>query len=134
MVEQKQTLDADKERLNWINEIEGLLSDIESWAKGENWLTARQDKELREEDLGPYVTTELKISSPKGILLVEPVARFVVGAEGRVDLSAWPSLNRVRILRDGTTWKVRTDSGVDWPHPWCRETFLELADGLTAES
>lgn len=27
-------------------------------------------------------------------------------------------------------WVVRTESGLDWPHPWGRETFLALAEGL----
>ena len=34
------------------------------------------------------------------------------------------------ILAEGK-WSVLTDSGIDWPEPWGRETFVELAISLT---
>jgi len=67
---------------------------------------------------------------------LEPIARGTVGAQGRVDLYAWPSLFRVMLLHKPRgkdrplEWVVRTESGLDWPQAWSRETFLTLADGL----
>ena len=85
-----------------------------------------------EKSLGEYGTQRLLIHAQPGDLVVEPVARYVPGAEGRVDFYAWPSHNRVRLLRRPEGWVVRTDSGIDWPHPWNRETFLDLARRLMA--
>lgn len=30
------------------------------------------------------------------------------------------------LVRKQGNWRVRTDSGIDWPKPWSRETFVEL--------
>jgi len=134
MANKKQVVDVEKERSEWVAEVNHLLNDIKDWAEKERWLVDRQDKELQEERLGAYRSSVLFIQSPQGRLVAEPVARSVVGADGRVDLYAWPSLHRVRLLRIGAQWKVRTDSGIDWPKPWNHQAFVELAKELTAES
>jgi hypothetical protein len=58
-----------------------------------------------------------------------------MGAAGRVDLYAWPTLFRVMLLRSpqDETWAIRTDSGLRWPNPWSEETFAQLALGLLGE-
>jgi len=35
--------------------------------------------------------------------------------DGRVDLLAWPSLNRMMLIRASDRWVVKTDSGVAVP-------------------
>ena len=66
----------------------------------------------------------LTIHAPQGRLILEPIARGIVGAQGRVDLYAWPSLFKVLLLHKPRgkdrplEWVVRTESGLDWPQPW----------------
>lgn len=121
-------------RDEWVGRVDQLLVEITDWAKAKGWLASLQDKEMTEEQIGTYLTKVLQIKLPQGDLIVEPIARFVSGADGRVDFSAWPSLSRVRLLWLQNHWVVRTDSGVDWPNPWNESTFYELATGLATAS
>ena len=63
--------------------------------------------------------------------MFRPIGWNTLGSKGRIDLYAWPTLYRVMPLRrSDDSWVVRTESGIDWPHPWGKETFVELARGL----
>lgn len=72
------------------------------------------------------------IKTNHGRVILEPRARNVRGSDGIVDLSAYPTMYRVRLLYNESdqTWVARTDSGLNWPHPWSEATFIELANGL----
>lgn len=128
-------------RVNWERNTSLLAEEVQTWAEQEaaarGWRVEREEKELAEEVVGgAYHVPVVTIYAPQGRLVLEPIARGVLGAQGRVDLYAWPSLFRVMLLHKprgkdaGLKWVVRTESGVDWPLPWGRETFLTLAEGL----
>ena len=91
-------------------------------------------KVIEERPLGAYSVQTLRIRLPQGEVHVNPIARHVMGAEGRVDLEAWPSLNRVRLVPAADQWTVITDSNVPLDSPWGPETFIQLAKHLTAAS
>jgi hypothetical protein len=85
-------------------------------------------------NLNHYSLPVLVIDRPEGRLIVEPRARVILGAEGRVDFYAWPTLTRVMLLRRGKgQWVVRTDSGINWPEPWNQAAFEHLGRSLLAE-
>lgn len=137
---QRDTLMA-QSRDNWERNTTLLADEVQAWADQESaargWHVEREQKELSEEVVGGvYHVSVVTIHAPQGRLILEPVARGVLGAQGRVDLYAWPSLFRVMLLHKplskdrGLMWIVRTESGIDWPQPWSRETFLTLAEGL----
>lgn len=128
-------------RHNWERDTAMLADNVEAWAAQEaaarNWRVEREEKELAEEVVGgAYRVPVVTIHAPQGHLVLEPIARGVLGAQGRVDLYAWPSLFRVMLLHKSRgrdkpmEWVVRTDSGLDWPQPWGQETFLTLTEGL----
>ncbi len=128
-------------RDNWERNTALLADEVQAWAAQEaaalGWQVEREQKELAEEVVGgAYRVPVVTIHAPQGRLILEPVARGVLGAQGRVDLYAWPSLFRVMLLHkplgkgQGLEWVVRTESGIDWPQPWGREAFLTLAEGL----
>ena len=124
--------EAAETRTAWVSNVMDLGNEVKSWASARGWAVAQADEELSESVVGgAYTVPRLKIDAPEGRLILEPVARGVVGAEGRVDLYAWPSHYRVMLLRrSGGDWVIRTESGLDWPQPWNRETFLTVAQGL----
>ena len=117
---------------DWTRLVSELLNDIAEWSRAQQWLVEWKDAERHEPEFGTYATKQLVIQGPQGRLVVDPVAKSVVDAEGRVDLYAWPSMNRVLILRTGGQWRLRTASGVDWPKTWGRDTFQDLASQLMA--
>ncbi|HEY3243437.1 MAG TPA: hypothetical protein VGM03_08800 [Phycisphaerae bacterium] len=120
-------------RTAWLTALNGLADDITRWSREQRWLVQREQKEIREERLGTYSAPYLIVQTPQGRFVVDSIGQSVIGASGRVDLYAWPSFHRVRLLlRQAGTWKVRTDSGIDWPKPWNRETFVQLVKDLVA--
>ena len=120
----------------WVRDVKDLVHTVEEWAEGaaaeRGWTTTKADIELSEEATGgSYVVPILEIHAPEGKLVLEPVGRGTMNADGRVDLYAWPSLYRVMLLRKNDQgWIVRTDSGLDWPESWGDDTFMSLAGGL----
>jgi len=126
------TAERDAELRKWLDAVERLVSDVEEWSRAEGWDVEREEDERQERSLGRYAVPVLRIRTPSGDGFLKPIGHDVGGARGRVDLSAWPTLYRVMLLlTDRGGWRVRTDSGIDWPEPWGRETFLHLVDGLS---
>lgn len=130
----KATSELDKEKLrrNWLRLVETTLSTIQRWADERGWAAARlEEREVRDSVLGIYPVRDLRVKTTTGILDVEVVARDVVGADGRIDFRAFPTMDRMLLIRTGGKWVVKTDSGIDWPRKWGKKTFIELAETLT---
>ena len=118
--------------IKWKDRLARLAADVKKWAKDEGWPIASEKKTIAEEGLAPYSVTVLHLNTPEGRIDLEPVGVRVLGANGRVDLTAWPSLNRVRLVANGGAWVIYTDSNIRWPKDWNRATFVELARELAA--
>ncbi len=118
----------------WQSAVLAMFQQVEQWineARPE-WQIEFSSDTVTEESSGRYTISVLEIAAPNGRLILEPVGRDVYGANGRIDLYAYPSLYRVMLLRsyaDGK-WVMRTGSGIDWPQPWGKEGFLAVADRL----
>jgi hypothetical protein len=122
-------------REQWVEQVTTLVRQAEEWAiaakDAHGWTVERETQEIEEEVVGgAYTVPGLRLNAGGDELRLEPIARGVLHADGRVDLYAWPSLFRVMLLRKNDKWVVRTESGLDWPQVWNQETFLTLADGL----
>src|SRR4051812_926313 len=98
---------ADEIRSEWLAALNGLYGQITTWAVDEGWEVEINDTETSEEALGRYHVPVMQILTPTGRLVMEPTARFVVGGLGTVELYAWPSLFRVRLIRkpDNDGWE-----------------------------
>ena len=125
---------ANKERDAWVATVERLVRQVESWATKRSWPVHRDVKEIRESRIGTYQVPTLSILSPSGTIQVDPVARYVGRTDGRVDLLAWPSMNRILLILQDDIWKIKTDSGVSWPQKWGPKAFAYLAHSLHANS
>jgi hypothetical protein len=117
---------------DWKKRVSALMDEIESWARTAGWSVNRTEKRLNERLAGEYTLPALHMRTPEGELFVTPVALYVIGADGRVDIEAWPSLNRVKLIGVGkpAEWKIMTDSNVPLRDPWGSKTFLELVKDL----
>lgn len=127
-------------RQAWVQDVTDLAAQVGAWAAAQGWPVVSTSVEVREDaTLGTYTVPKLEIETPEGQIVLEAVARGVLGADGRVDLYAWPSHFRVMLLRRThrnapITWVIRTESGLDWPKPWAAQTFVEIAGGLARAS
>jgi hypothetical protein len=92
----------------WRSAVADLIAKIEGWladAKSENLVVmTRELAWLHEAQLGQYQVTLLTVQLPgQQVLTVRPVARFVLGAEGRVDVTVGP--RSAMLVRDkGGRW------------------------------
>jgi hypothetical protein len=117
---------------SWLALINDLTREVESWAADRHWAVHREEKTVRESRLGEYVVPVLSVLAPAGRVQLDPVARYVAGGDGRIDLLAWPSLSRMLLIRTGGRWVLKTDSGVEWPEGWNQQTFARLVELLNA--
>ena len=124
-------IDWESKQIAWCELVHALMQDIKTWAGEENWLVSEQEKTLSEDYLGTYTVPELTVKRPSGYLTVEPIGRNIIGAQGRVDICAFPSMNRMVLVRLNDQWCVKTDSYVPWPNSWSKDTFVELAAALS---
>ena len=128
------TAEATQMREKWTIAVRTLARQVSEWAVHQKkWTIIPQpDKEIAEEPIEGYIVPVVRIQTNKGTAVLEPIAQNVGGSDGRVDLYAYPSMFRVKLLyrESDQKWTVRTDSGLDWPHPWSEATFVELVNGL----
>jgi len=113
-------------RQEWLDTVTALQRQIKAWADQEpGWaFAAHEEREIKEAALGEYSVTVWKIQTPDGEARLEPIARNFPG-RGIVELYAWPTLYRVRLIRDE-----------EWGgQEWSRENFITLTnDLLTADA
>lgn len=119
----------------WQSAVDDLLRDVRTWVEerhGPDWRIDISFSDVEEEALGRYQIPVMEINTTEGRLVLEPVARWVIGGMGRIDMYAWPSLFRVMLLRRSVSaeWVIRTDSGINWPQTWGKDTFFGLAESL----
>ena len=116
---------------DWMADIGALLDQAEDWARQEGWPVRRESVRIAEQPFGEYQAPALVMESPWGEVWLEPVARNVMGARGRVDLMAYPSANRVMLMRslDSPGWRIRTDN-LFLRESWNNESLLWLSRAL----
>jgi len=132
MAQPKGAVDRAGELKDWVSVVEQLAHQVESWCQQRNWAVSISERRISESAYGEYAVPELMIRSPSGTVYLEPVARDVAGARGRVDLLAWPSLTRMMLIRRGKDWVLQTDSGIDWPEPWGPQAFEKIVGLINA--
>lgn len=128
------TTDPGKVIGEWVELVGNFAKQVADWATVAGWDVAWKSLDRTEDLLGSYTVPMLIIQTAQRAVMVEPVARDVMGALGRIDLYAYPTLFRVMLLQspESGEWRIRTDSGIFIEKPWNKETFLSLIEGLTA--
>lgn len=119
-------------RDEWIAAVEQLVGDAEVWARNQDWAVRRDAKSIREDRLGQYTVPRLLIHATDGRLLLDPVARYVPGATGVVDLYVLPSYDAVMISRADDGWRLHPMDADDVPQHWSEETFVHTVLQLLA--
>jgi hypothetical protein len=132
VLNQNDPAELESRRRQWLARIETVINQIETWAIAQGWATARSDRSIEERPLGTYTVPVLRVRLPSGEVHVIPVALQIINADGRIDIEAFPSLNRVKLIGRGDRWEIYTDSNVPLRQPWNAETFAQLARDLTA--
>jgi hypothetical protein len=123
-VRQQASTNSEIERDAWLQEVETILQQAEEWSHKHEWATRRDTKTITEPPLGTYQAPVLLIHRPQGRLLLDPIARFVGGAEGRIDFCVYPSFDGIMLIKTGGHWQLESLERQEWNRPWS-ETALE---------
>jgi hypothetical protein len=119
-------------RDEWVADVTGLVAEAEAWCREQGWSTRRVPKEVTEDRLGTYTVPQLLIQDVAGRVLLEPLARYVVGGTGLLDLYRMPAYDDMAsVVREEGGWQIR-DFQTWAARPWSREAFLAtVADWVT---
>lgn len=128
-------------REEWLSAVEALMTDVTAWSHSQGWdVLARGRKADRDFSDAEQGASIIEIDAhPQDArsgsdvkLVLEPITYNSATGIGRVDFYVWPALYRVRLLHQSgsNAWILRTDSGLDWPLPWNKDTFTQIAHGL----
>ena len=128
-------------RQEWISNCENLMSRITEWLQPlevKNWLEIQsEDILIREDQLGDYATRSLRlIFLDSQILTFKPVGRFIIGAQGRVDVVSGSTLLAMLLYRENDEWEfARREGRYGKPVRWAfnRSTLEEFLVGFLEE-
>ena len=119
-------------RIDWQNAVGTLTAQVTEWSRQAGWAVEQLDAPLTEKHLGTYIVPTLHIHTGTGVLIVEPVARNLVGhGDGRVDLYSLATFRRLLLIREGDGWQLYTEDRVAWPQTWGPAAFIHVARELT---
>jgi hypothetical protein len=93
-----QVEDPDAIRAEWLRDLNALASQVKGWVEPAQWRTRLVSKPLRDEGLGRYEVPLLLMERDGVEVALNPVSRFVPGADGAVDLYVVPAYDEVASL------------------------------------
>lgn len=114
----------------WVAELDSLMCQAANWAESHGWGTKVDRKTVSEEMIGTYEVPRLLIHSPEARFLLDPIARFVVGGGGRIDLCVIPSYDGVPVVKTDQGWKFFPSSKNGQSLDWSHESFVKICADL----
>jgi hypothetical protein len=98
---------ADALRDEWLADLGDLVRKVKSWAEQSGWKTREITKSMKDSVLGEYRAPALLMQRETVEVILNPVSRFVPGADGAVDLYLMPAYDDIASLyfTDGE-WKL----------------------------
>jgi hypothetical protein len=130
---QRPAENGEAERDEWVAAVEQIVSDAEAWATEQHWFVHRGPKTITESGIGTYEVPTLLIQAPAGRFIIDPIARYVIGALGEVDFCVHPSYYYVMIVRTDAGWQFETNPKTS-SRPWSKTTFFEVVSELAKQA
>ena len=135
--------DPEAVKAEWLDRLNALVGEVEGWARASGWRTRRIAKTVNERRLGTYKVPVLLMEKDTVEVVLNPVARFVPGADGAVDMYLAPAYDDIASLYfEGDHWVVHygerpgpmaTEGAVEvTPRPFAEQTIRTILDGITA--
>jgi len=135
----KQILGAIREQVlrEWLTALGQLTSQVTTWCDECEWPWRRYPKELEETLLGKYKAEQIQLYAEQNHYVLDPLARFVPGAKGALDLMLVPSFYVTSVYRDfNGVWHVHLDAekgaAGNRRTPWSKDSFIQALRNLRA--
>jgi hypothetical protein len=117
----------------WQQALDQLFLDVEKWSQERDWAVRRDPKRVAESFLGEYEVPRLLVhTTDNKRYFLDPIARFVVGGSGRVEMCLMPSYDSAAIVRLDGGWYVLPERPGERRRRWSRQTFLDVATRLAS--
>ena len=108
----------------WVSRLSNLIDTIKNSAEESGWRTRRIDKTITERELGSYKVPVLLMEKDTVEVVLNPVARFVPGAEGAVDMYLAPAYDDIASLYfEGGQWMLHY---AERPNPFATQSVIEM--------
>lgn len=135
--------DPEAVKAEWLGRLDALVREIDGWARASKWRTRRIDKTVEERRLGKYKVPVLFLEKDTVEVVLNPVARFMPGAQGAVDLYLAPAYDDIASLYfEGGRWVVHYGGRPDpmatsgtvepEPQPYSEQTIRNILDKMVA--
>ncbi|HEX5444044.1 MAG TPA: hypothetical protein VFW87_09460, partial [Pirellulales bacterium] len=85
-------------------------------------MTKLDTKKITEEVIGTYEAPRLLIHAPEARFLLDPIAKCVVGAAGRIDFCVIPSYDAVPLVKIDGGWRFLLGGGNPRELGWSDES------------
>ncbi|HVA15139.1 MAG TPA: hypothetical protein VNF99_17965 [Stellaceae bacterium] len=115
---------------DWLSEMNSVVEQATKWAEARGWSTKADNKTITEEVIGTYAAPRLLIHTPGARFLLDPIARCVVGAEGRFDLCVIPSYDAVPLVKIDGGWRFLSNGSDGLDLAWSEEGFAKICAQL----
>lgn len=119
-------------RDEWIAAVAALMDDAERWSRGRGWDVRRQVKPMYESALGSYEVPRLLLHNGIGRVLLDPIARYVSGGEGAVEVLSVPDYDGTPLVREEGRWAFHRGDGLPGdeagPEAWSESSFARAVD------
>lgn len=116
----------------WLADINSMVEQATKWAAVRAWSTKLDTKTITEELIGTYEAPRLLIHAPEARFLLDPIAKCVVGAAGRIDFCVIPSYDAVPLVKINGGWRFLRDDGDQRELSWSDESFGKVCAELAA--
>ncbi|MHC4663822.1 MAG: hypothetical protein ACYS8W_19340 [Planctomycetota bacterium] len=117
-------------REKWVGTIHSLFQTILEWikkAEDEKLINVyKHNIQLSEKNIGRYAVDKLELIVLDRQIIIEPIARFIEGCDGRVDI--YHGYENFRLLYSGKndSWQIEDRKDQGYRKPLTRENFIEL--------
>ena len=121
------------ERVSWVAELKSIVDQAEQWSRRQDWTVRRDSKPITEPMLGTYTVPVLLIHTPQGRLILDPIGRDIVGAEGRIDLCVMPSYDPMPLVKGEHGWEFWSPQSQSPGRSWNEADFVAVVKQLLRE-
>ena len=111
----------------WLADVERIIGQAKAWAEKREWATKLDKLSITEEVFGTYEAPQLLIHTAQGRLLLDPVGKDIIGAQGRFDFCVMPSYDAVPLIKTDGNWEFFPLSREDLRCSWSEESFEKVA-------
>jgi hypothetical protein len=114
----------------WLLELDAIMEQAEEWSRRQGWAVRRDAKPITEPAFGTYTAPVLLIHTPQGRLILDPIGRDIVGAEGRIDLCVMPSYDPLPLVKGDQGWEFWSPKWQSLGRSWNESDFVAVAQQL----